>query len=161
MGFGQVVEAEWIGGNLVEDRESCEGSSNDKREVEENTNVGGLTLEQAFSLNALNMFGTGPFITIPLVLAGSTSGLSGPQNLIGYLLAAVLCVADSYVWGELAKQMPQSGGTYVYLRTCFGRETWYVTTATHAKQFHRVEHCSFLKLPYTNESFSIHTGVDY
>ena len=64
----------------------------------------------------------GPFITIPLVL--SAGAVAGPQNLIGYGLAALLCIGDSYVWGELAKQMPVNGGTYVYLRTCYGRDKW-------------------------------------
>jgi hypothetical protein len=50
----------------------------------------------------------GPFVTIPLVL--SAGAVAGPQNLIGYGMAGLLCVGDSYVWGELAKQMPQNGG---------------------------------------------------
>ena len=35
------------------------------------------TFAQACALNTLNMFGTGPFVTIPLVMAAG--GLPGPQ----------------------------------------------------------------------------------
>jgi len=78
-----------------------------------------LTLYQACGLNTMNMFGTGPFITIPFVVAATTP--PGPQALIGYAIAAFACMNDSLVWSELGSMWPDSGGSYVYLRELFGR----------------------------------------
>ena len=55
--------------NVVEDAYVQEGA--DLAEEQK------FTLSQAFCLNALNMFGTGPFVTLPLVLAAGS--VAGPQ----------------------------------------------------------------------------------
>jgi len=81
-----------------------------------------LTLYQACGLNTMNMFGTGPFITIPFVVAAADP--PGPQALFGYGLAAFACMNDSLVWSELGSMWPESGGSYVYLRELYGRNTW-------------------------------------
>merc|ERR1712166_750685 len=62
-----------------------------------------LSGTMAFALNFMNMFGTGPFITIPLVIAASSP--AGPQHLFGYGAAAVLCILDSLVWSELGSMV--------------------------------------------------------
>ena len=67
-----------------------------------------------------NMIGVGPFITIPLLM----SALGGPQAMLGWLVAALIVIPDGMVWSELGAAMPGSGGTYVYLREGFGRETF-------------------------------------
>jgi amino acid transporter len=67
-----------------------------------------------------NMIGVGPFITIPLLM----SALGGPQAMLGWLVALLIVVPDGMVWSELGAAMPGSGGTYVYLREGYGRETW-------------------------------------
>jgi amino acid transporter len=77
-------------------------------------------LLQATALNMSNMVGIGPFITIPLLM----SALNGPWSMLGWLVGAVLAVADGMVWAELGAALPGSGGTYNYLRIAFGRETW-------------------------------------
>ena len=77
-------------------------------------------LVQATALNMVNMVGVGPFITIPLIM----SAMGGPQALLGWALAAIICIPDGMVWSELGASMPGSGGTYVYLREGYGRETW-------------------------------------
>jgi len=77
-------------------------------------------LLQAVSLNTLMMFGTGPFITIPFCIASSTP--AGPQALIGYAVAAVACVCDSFIWGELGALYPLSGGSYIYAQKCLGNK---------------------------------------
>jgi amino acid transporter len=64
-----------------------------------------------------NMVGVGPFITIPLIIAS----MGGPQCMLGWVLGAVLALCDGFVWSELAAAMPQSGGTYVYLREAFSK----------------------------------------
>lgn len=79
-----------------------------------------LGLLEATALNMSNMIGIGPFITIPLLL----SALGGPQAMLGWLIALLIAVADGMVWSELGAAMPGSGGTYVYLRESFGRETF-------------------------------------
>ena len=77
-------------------------------------------LLQATALNMSNMIGIGPFITIPLLM----SALGGPQAMLGWFIAALIVIPDGMVWSELGASMPGSGGTYVYLREGYGRETW-------------------------------------
>jgi len=79
-------------------------------------------LLQATALNMANMVGVGPFITIPILL--SFDGLRGPQAMLGWVVAFVITMSDSLIWSELGAAMPGSGGTYVYLREGFGRETF-------------------------------------
>lgn len=77
-------------------------------------------LLQATALNMSNMVGIGPFITIPLLM----SALNGPQSMLGWVVGAILAMADGMVWAELGAALPGSGGTYRYLRVAFGRNTW-------------------------------------
>jgi len=77
-----------------------------------------FTLMQAIALNTLMMFGTGPFITIPLCIASTNP--PGPYALIGYAVAGLACICDSFVWAELGSLFPKSGGSYVYLEKCLG-----------------------------------------
>jgi basic amino acid/polyamine antiporter, APA family len=77
-------------------------------------------LLQATALNMTNMMGVGPFITIPLLM----TALGGPQAMLGWLVALLIVIPDGMVWSELGSAMPGSGGSYVYLREGFGRETW-------------------------------------
>src|SRR5437868_13437629 len=77
-------------------------------------------LLQATALNMSNMIGIGPFITIPLLM----SALGGPQAMLGWFIAVLIVIPDGMVWSELGASMPGSGGTYVYLREGYGRETF-------------------------------------
>src|SRR6267142_270761 len=77
-------------------------------------------LLQATALNMSNMIGIGPFITIPLLM----SALGGPQAMLGWFIAVLIAIPDGMVWSELGASMPGSGGTYVYLREGYGRETY-------------------------------------
>jgi amino acid transporter len=77
-------------------------------------------LLQSTALNMTNMIGIGPFITIPLLM----SALGGPQAMLGWVVALAIAIPDGLIWGELGAAMPGSGGTYVYLREAFGRQTF-------------------------------------
>ena len=77
-------------------------------------------LLQAIALNMSNMIGVGPFITIPLLM----SALGGPQAMLGWVVAVLIAIPDGMVWSELGAAMPGSGGSYVYLREAYGRETF-------------------------------------
>ncbi len=77
-------------------------------------------LLKATALNMSNMVGIGPFMTIHLIIGA----MGGPQAMLGWIVGVVLAVCDGMVWSELSAAMPGSGGTYVYLRECFGRERW-------------------------------------
>src|SRR3954468_23342253 len=77
-------------------------------------------LLQATALNMTNMLGIGPFITIPLLM----SALGGPQAMLGWVAAILIVIPDGMVWSELGAMMPGSGGTYVYIREGYGRETF-------------------------------------
>lgn len=77
-------------------------------------------LLQATALNMSNMIGIGPFITIPLLM----SALGGPQAMLGWFVALLIAIPDGMIWSELGAAMPGSGGSYVYLREGYGRETY-------------------------------------
>src|SRR5215211_2346702 len=72
----------------------------------------------ATALNMTNMMGAGPFITIPLLM----TALGGPQAMLGWLVALVIVICDGMIWSELGAAMPQSGGSFGYLREAFGRQ---------------------------------------
>jgi amino acid transporter len=77
-------------------------------------------LLQAVALNMSNMLGVGPFITIPLLM----TALGGPQAMVGWAVAVLIAIPDGMVWSELGAAMPGSGGSYIYLREAYGRETF-------------------------------------
>jgi amino acid transporter len=77
-------------------------------------------LLQATALNMSNMIGVGPFITIPLLM----SALGGPQAMLGWIVAILIAIPDGMVWSELGAAMPGSGGSYLYLREGYGRESF-------------------------------------
>jgi amino acid transporter len=77
-------------------------------------------LLHATALNVTFVVGAGVFITIPLMLGK----LPGPYALLGWLAAGLLILADGLVWSELAATFPGSGGSYLYLLECFGRQRW-------------------------------------
>jgi amino acid transporter len=74
----------------------------------------------ALSINMSNMVGTGPFITVPAILAT----LGGPHSLIAWGVGATLAIADGLVFAELGASIPASGGSYIFLRECLGRDRW-------------------------------------
>jgi amino acid transporter len=78
-----------------------------------------LGLFQATTINMTQMCGVGPFITIPLMI----STLQGPQAMFGWLVGAVIAIADGLVWAELGASMPGAGGSYLYLREAFQYRT--------------------------------------
>src|SRR5215472_11010578 len=79
-----------------------------------------LGLLNAVSINMSNMVGTGPFITVPAILAS----LGGPQSLLAWGVGAMLAIADGLVFAELGSSIPASGGSYIFLRECLGRKRW-------------------------------------
>lgn len=81
-----------------------------------------LSVYAACGLNTMNMFGTGPFITVPFLVAAADP--PGPHCLIGYAMAAFACMNDSLIWSELGSMWPESGGSYVYLRELYGSQKW-------------------------------------
>lgn len=86
------------------------------------TERGKFTLLQVIGFNTMNMFGTGPLITIPYCLASVDP--MGPHAMIGYAIACLACACDSMVWAELGSMWSKSGGPYVYLRQLYGEHTW-------------------------------------
>src|SRR4030081_1373331 len=81
--------------------------------------VRSIGLLQATAINMPQMVGIGPFVTIPLMVAA----FGGPQAILGWIVGAVLALADGLVWAELGAAMPGAGGTYLYLREAFQYRT--------------------------------------
>ena len=81
--------------------------------------VRSIGLLQATAINMTQMVGIGPFVTIPLMVAA----FGGPQAIMGWILGAILALADGLVWAELGAAMPGAGGTYLYLREAFQYRT--------------------------------------
>src|SRR6478609_10467336 len=78
-----------------------------------------LGLLPAVAVNMTQMCGIGPFVTIPLVVAA----MAGPQAMLGWIVGALLVIADGLVWAELGAAMPGAGGTYLYFREAFQYRT--------------------------------------
>ncbi len=74
---------------------------------------------QATAINMTQMCGIGPFVTIPVMVAT----IGGPEAMFGWIIGAVLALADGLIWAELGAAMPGAGGTYLYLREAFQYRT--------------------------------------
>ncbi|MFG1929677.1 APC family permease [Mycobacterium sp. NPDC048908] len=74
---------------------------------------------QATAINMTQMCGIGPFVTIPAMVA--TFG--GPEAMFGWVIGAIVALADGLIWAELGAAMPGAGGTYIYLREAFQYRT--------------------------------------
>ena len=85
-------------------------------------------LLHATALNVTMIVGAGIFITIPLMLRvddeGRPLGLPGPYALLGWLMAGAVMLVDGLIWSELGATLPGSGGSYLYLLECYGRNRW-------------------------------------
>src|SRR3954466_4421136 len=81
--------------------------------------IRGISLWSATALNMIDMIGVGPFVTIPLVVAA----MGGPQAMLGWIVGAILVMADGLIWAELGAAMPGAGGTYLYFREAFQYRT--------------------------------------
>ncbi|WP_328615633.1 APC family permease [Amycolatopsis sp. NBC_00355] len=74
---------------------------------------------QATAINMTQMCGIGPFVTIPAMVAT----MGGPQAMFGWVIGAIVALADGLIWAELGAAMPGAGGTYIYLREAFQYRT--------------------------------------
>lgn len=74
---------------------------------------------QATAINMTQMCGIGPFVTIPAMVVT----MGGPQAMFGWIIGAIIALADGLIWAELGASLPGAGGTYVYLREAFQYRT--------------------------------------
>jgi amino acid transporter len=74
---------------------------------------------QATAINMTQMCGIGPFVTIPAMVAA----MQGPQAMFGWIIGALIALADGLIWAELGAAMAGAGGTYIYLREAFQYRT--------------------------------------
>jgi amino acid transporter len=74
---------------------------------------------QATEINMTQMCGIGPFVTIPAMVAT----IGGPEAMLGWIIGAIVALADGLIWAELGAAMPGAGGTYIYLREAFQYRT--------------------------------------
>ncbi|MGI4855187.1 MAG: APC family permease [Janthinobacterium lividum] len=79
----------------------------------------GLGTTGALGANIIDMVGVGPFLTLPLIVGV----MGGPQAMLGWLLGALLSLADGCTWSELGTAHPEAGGSYAYLKHSFP-EPW-------------------------------------
>src|SRR5580692_1518453 len=75
---------------------------------------------EATAINITQIVGAGVFATIPLILGV----LPAAYALFAWLVAGVLILADSMVWGELGAALPSAGGSYHFLLESYGRSKW-------------------------------------
>ncbi|SEC13422.1 APC family permease [Terriglobus roseus] len=75
----------------------------------------GMGTAGALGANVIDMVGVGPFITLPLIVGV----MGGPQAMLGWLLGALLSMADGCTWSELGTAHPEAGGSYAYLKHSF------------------------------------------
>lgn len=94
-------------------------SAREERRPGDSGFVRALGLLPATTVNMAQMVGIGPFITIPLMI----TAMGGPQALLGWIVGALLAMADGLVWAELGAAMPAAGGSYVYLREAYQYST--------------------------------------
>jgi amino acid transporter len=80
----------------------------------------GLGFWEATAINVTQIVGAGVFATIPLILGV----LPAAYALLAWLVAGVLILADSMVWGELGAALPAAGGSYHFLLESYGRSRW-------------------------------------
>src|SRR5262245_122153 len=80
----------------------------------------GLGFWQATAINVTQIVGAGVFATIPLILGV----LPAAYALLAWVVAGVLILADSMVWGELGAALPAAGGSYHFLLESYGRSRW-------------------------------------
>jgi amino acid transporter len=76
-----------------------------------------IGLWRGIALNMIDMVGIGPFITIPFILAA----MGGGRGMLAWVLGGLLAISDGLVTAELAAELPASGGSYVFLKTAYGR----------------------------------------
>src|SRR3954467_7523279 len=70
-------------------------------------------------MNMTQLCGIGPFVTIPAMVAT----IGGPEAMFGWIVGAIVALADGLIWAELGAAMPGAGGTYIYLREAFQYRT--------------------------------------
>jgi basic amino acid/polyamine antiporter, APA family len=80
----------------------------------------GLGFWEATAINITQIVGSGVFATIPLILGV----LPAAYALLAWLVAGVLILADSMIWGELGAALPAAGGSYHFLLESYGRSRW-------------------------------------
>lgn len=68
----------------------------------------------------IDMVGIGPFIVIPLVI----QAMNGPQCMLAWVAGALLALIDGCIWAELGAAMPEAGGSFVFLKEIYGKQTW-------------------------------------
>lgn len=80
----------------------------------------GLGFWQATAINITQVVGSGVFATIPYILGI----LPGAYAILAWLVAGVLILCDSLIWGELGAALPSAGGSYHFLLESYGRSKW-------------------------------------
>jgi APA family basic amino acid/polyamine antiporter len=88
------------------------------------TQTRGLKRELGLGSAAAAVAGEVIAVGIFLTPAGMAKALGSPMwLLIVWLAVAAMTVSGALCYGELAGRFPMTGGTYVYLRECFGART--------------------------------------
>jgi basic amino acid/polyamine antiporter, APA family len=88
--------------------------------ADETALVQGLGFWQATAINITQIVGAGVFATIPLIMGH----LPGHYALLAWLMAGLLIIVDSMIWGELGAAFPSAGGSYRFLLESYGRNKW-------------------------------------
>lgn len=75
-----------------------------------------INLFQACAINMIDMVGIGPFVVMSIV----AQTMDGPWFLYAWIAGAVLSICDAFIWSELGATYPMAGGSYNFLKACYG-----------------------------------------
>ncbi len=77
-----------------------------------------INLLQACAINMIDMVGIGPFVVMSIV----AQTMNGPWFLYAWIAGAVLSICDAFIWSELGATYPMAGGSYNFLKECYGQK---------------------------------------
>lgn len=96
---------------------------NDNSNVKENSSVENLTLERKLGLREATTITVGTVVGVGIFTVGSSTvgTLTGGSVILATLLAFIVSIFPSLIYGEMGGSLPYAGGTYSYAKRALGK----------------------------------------